>query len=396
MLVGISRQQRHATGARILLHTRRRHEQACTDRPDRDLRCPHRRPLDRSRSGDHRLVEGSRRRDHAVLTVQAAYDTRNAYLRLQWKTKGAWPGVEYPYYRFDGKEWKAYGGPRLKQEVRDGKQPAIYEDRVSIMLDDGKVPLFAEQGCWLTCHDGERDTRGQASSEEAAANPLLAAIKKTDVRKYLPATRTDPLDWKTGKPLAEIERLKAAGGFVDLIQWRAHRSNPVGMADDGYVLEYRNFDAGKNPFAANLDKETRQPKFMFDAAKAGGKAVTAEQVFKKEHILVQGGNAVPFDAAAGWKEGDMLPQYVLSAAQASGSAADNKASGSWQDGVWTVVIIRPLGLANSDDKALAEGGVYNVGFAVHDDNVTSRAHYVSLPTTLGIGAKAKIEAVKLP
>jgi len=336
------------------------------------------------------------KKGHVDLTVQAAYDTRNTYLRLQWKTQGAGPGVEYPYYRFDGKEWKAYGGPRLKREVRDGKQPAIYEDRVSVMLDDGKVPLFAEQGCWLTCHDGERDTAAQASSEEVAANPLLAAIGKTDVRKYLPATRTDPFDWKTGKPLAEIERLKAAGGFVDLIQWRAHRSNPVGMADDGYVLEYRNFDAGKNPFASNLDKETTQPKFMFDTAKAGDKAVTAEQVFKKEHILVKGANAVPFDAGAGWKEGDMLPQYVVSAAQASGSAADNKASGNWQDGVWTVVIIRPLGLASSDDKALAEGGVYNVGFAVHDDNVTSRAHYVSLPTTLGIGAKAKIEAVKLP
>jgi len=32
---------------------------------------------------------------------------------------------------------------------------------MTIMLDDGKVPGFAEQGCWLTCHDGQRDMAKQ-------------------------------------------------------------------------------------------------------------------------------------------------------------------------------------------------------------------------------------------
>ena len=43
-----------------------------------------------------------------------------------------------------------------------------------------------------------------------------------------------------------------------------------------------------------------------------------------------------------------------------------------------------------------EGGVYNVGFAVHDDNITTRGHHVSFVKTLGFGAKADIQAVKLP
>ena len=73
--------------------------------------------------------------------------------------------------------------------------------------------------------------------------------------------------------------------------------------------------------------------------------------------------------------GDILPQYVLSAADAAGSAADNKGNGVWKDGMWTVVVVRPLGLANPDDKALKAGGVYNVGFAVHDDNITSRSDF---------------------
>lgn len=328
------------------------------------------------------------------LSVQAAYDDKNAYFRYQWKTHGK-AGIEYPYYRFDGKEWKVYGGPRLDKAVQEGKQPPIYEDRLSMMLDDGKVPGFAEQGCWLTCHDGERDLKA-ASKEEVAANAAMQAYKKEDVRKYLPDSRSNPSDWKTGKPVEEIAKIKAAGGFVDLIQWRAHRTNPVGMADDGYVLEWRNFDAGKNAFASNLDKETKQPKFMFDAKKFGSKSVTAKQVGKKDNFLIKGTNAVPFDPKAGWKEGDMLPRYVLSASDAAGSGADNKGTGSWKKGMWTVVLTRPLGLANDDDKALKDGGVYHVGFAVHDDNITTRGHQVSFVRTLGLGAKADIQAVKLP
>ncbi|GAB4508115.1 MAG: hypothetical protein Tsb0026_06100 [Sulfuricaulis sp.] len=348
------------------------------------------------------LVKGGRleptpvkgKNGYVELSVQVAYDAKNAYFRYQWKTNGK-AGIEYPYYRFDGKEWKVYGGPRLDKTIQEGKQPPIYEDRLSMMLDDGKVPMFANQGCWLTCHDGERDLKS-ATKEEVAANAAIQAYKKEDVRKYLPASRTDPTDWKTGKSVEEISKIKAAGGFVDLVQWRAHRSNPVGMADDGYVLEWRNFDAGKNPFASNLDKETKQPKFMFDAKKFGAKAVSAKQVGKKDNYLIKGVNAVSFDPKAGWKEGDMLPRYILSASDASGSAADNKAGGKWKNGRWTVVLTRPLDLTNDDDKTLKAGGVYNVGFAVHDDNITSRGHHVSFVRTLGLGTKADIQAVKLP
>ena len=312
------------------------------------------------------------------LRVQAAYDARNAYLRFQWLTAAGQAGTNYPSYRFDGKEWKVYGFPKLDKVVQEGKQPGIYEDRLSLMLDDGKVPGFSRQGCWLTCHDGMRDMQKEASKADAQG-----AIKKDDVRKYLPASRSNPADWRTVKPAEELARIKAAGGFADLIQWRAHRSHPVGAADDGYVLEFRNFDEGKNHFASNLDGQTKQPRFMFDPAKKGP-------------FLIKGVNAVPFDAQAGWKAGDLLPRYYLQPADAGGSAADNKADATWKDGAWTVLIIRPLGLANADDKALKEGGVYSVGFAVHDDNITTRGHYVSFTRTLGFGASADIRAIKLP
>ena len=323
------------------------------------------------------------------LKVQAAYDERNLYLRVQWKTNAKQPGIEYPYYRFDGKDWKIHGFPRLDQVVQEGKQPGIYEDRFSFMLDDGKVPGFAQQGCWLTCHDGQRDMKGEGSGADARK-----FIDRADVRKYMPATRTNPSDWRTIRSKEELAKLKAEGGFLELIQWRAHRSNPVGASDDGYVLDFRSADDGKNPFSSNLDGKTKQPRYMFDAAKFGAKAVSTAQVAGKGNFLVVGDNAVAFDPNAGWKEGDMLPRYYLQ--QPAGSAGDNKGSGTWANGIWTVVVTRPLGLANPDDKSLKAGGSYSVGFAVHDDNITTRGHFVSFPLMLGIGTKGDIEAVKLP
>jgi hypothetical protein len=58
------------------------------------------------------------------------------------------------------------------------------------------------------------------------------------------------------------------------------------------------------------------------------------------------------------------------------------------------VWVRPLNLANPDDKALKEGKAYNFAFAVHDDNITTRGHHVSFPVTVGFGSKAVIEATK--
>ena len=182
---------------------------------------------------------------------------------------------------------------------------------MTIMIDDGKVPLFAQQGCWLTCHDGQRDMPKQFTSDEVKANALLSAIKRNDVRKYLPASRNNPSDWKSGKSVEDIAKVKAAGGYVDLIQWRAHRSHPAGMADDGYVLEWRNFDSGSNMFGGNADAKTHALKFMWDQKKVGYKAITAAQLRKGDHFLIREQNAVPFDPNAGWKEGDMIPDYVV-------------------------------------------------------------------------------------
>lgn len=355
------------------------------------------------------IVSGKKREPNPIagkngsmdLAVQAAYDDSNLYFRFQWKTHMNRPGQMHNYMRFDGEKWAMYGGPRSSKKVRSGAEPPLYEDRIALMIDDGKVPLFAEQGCWLTCHNGMRDQPEQPTKSDVKAHPLLGKVlHKHDVRKYLPASRTDEnASWDKTKSVDEIAKLKAAGGFLDLMQWRAARSNPVGMADDGYVLEYRLFDKGKKMFSWNVDKKTMTPKYMFDKSKVGIQSLTVATIGDRSqsYAVIRETNAVPYDPNAGWKKDDVLPGRLISRVDANGSAADNSnVKGVWKDGTWTVVWARPLNTGHpEDDKILAEGGVYNIGFAVHDDNVTTRFHHVAFPRTLGIGANADIEAVKL-
>ena len=130
------------------------------------------------------------------------------------------------------------------------------------------------------------------------------------------------------------------------MQWRVNRSAPVGMADDGYVLEYRNFDEGKNPFFLGIwISKTMTPLNMFDATKVGAKALRAEDIGNpaKPGAIIKEANAVPFDPNAGWKEGDILPGRLISRTDAKGSAADNDASlGTWKNGTYTLVWRRKL------------------------------------------------------
>ena len=334
------------------------------------------------------------------LMTQAVYDDQYVYFRFQWKTQLNRAGRMHNMMRFDGKEWKFYGSHRANSKVRKGDAPALYEDRLAIMIDDGSVPMFAEQGCWLTCHTGMRDAPGEANKKQVKAHSLLGkTLKKKDVRKYLPSSRSDKdASWTKTKSIDEIAKLKAEGQFLDLMQWRVARSNPVGMADDGYVLEYRLFDKGKKMFSWNVNKKTMMPKFMFDKQKMGYIALKEKDFTnpKKEVAIIKNINSKPYNPEAGFKKGDILPGRLLTKAT-SGSAGDNNyARGSWDNGVYTVVFRRKLDTGHpEDDKILKQGGLYTIALAVHDDNVTTRFHHVSFPLTLGLGVKADIEALKL-
>ncbi|GAB4176450.1 MAG: hypothetical protein Fur0039_19470 [Rhodocyclaceae bacterium] len=333
------------------------------------------------------------------VSIQAAYDKEYFYLKASWPAKTAGAFHEYLVYR-DGK-WQLYASYNNNPLVKAGKAKISYEDRFNVMLGDGKgVPEFNNQGCWVTCHNDLRHMPNQPTAEALDAHPVLgkAGMKKDDMTKYLAQTRTamGPTGgWDKLKSKAELDALWEQGVRLDLWQWRAWRSGPLDAASDDHVFQTRNGDAGKTPFFKNWDGAKKQPKVMYDPAKNHGAAALAEKDFrdpKAPHL--NEGNAVAYDPNRAWKDGDLLPRYANR--KPSGSEADVMAKSSYANGMWTVWFRRKLSTGNKDDVALAPGQMYPISFSLHDDNVTTRFHYVSFPLKLGLGVKGgQLTAVEL-
>jgi hypothetical protein len=117
-------------------------------------------------------------------------------------------------------------------------------------------------------------------------------------------------------PEEELASLRKAGYFLDLRHWRAHRSNPIDVSDDEYVLDVRGGDAGRGPFADNWEPEKRQPRFMIDPEKTGRRTLRWEDLIQRklgfdDVYFISEANAVPFDASHQWQEGDTIPRRLL-------------------------------------------------------------------------------------
>lgn len=270
-----------------------------------------------------------------------------------------------------------------------------------MMLDDGSVPEFARYGGYVTIGNRLAGMSDEVDGKSIAAHPYLGGkLKMDEPTKYLPETRKSLNDWSSVKSEDELKALRASGYFLDLWHWRAARSNPVNLSDDQLVAEGRLSDAGKSAYATNWDNDKKQPRLMFDVAKAGHAALKWDDIVKgnikqdSAHALREDISA-PFDPSAAWKEGDTIPRRILR--PADGSRADIKVAGKavWDKGFWEVVLTRKMDTgAPLDDKILRDRGVYNVAFAIHRQATGGRWHYVSLPVTVGLGRSADIEAVR--
>lgn len=328
------------------------------------------------------------------LQVKAAYNGRNMFFRYRWPSER--PGIYHDMLKFEGGKWVRYGasvpGPQLQ---------GIYEDRVTMLVDDGSVPEFEKYGGYITVGDRMRFFSNQASKEEVQAHPYLGQKKgQKEVGKYLPETRSDVNDWASVVLEDDLAALREAGYFLDLWHWRAHRSNPVDKSDDQFVAEARYGDSGKGPFFTNWDGERQQPRLMFDPATTGRKALNWDDLAQRklgfdDLYYLREDQAIAFDPGLNWQEGDTIPRRILRTGE--GSRADISVAGKarWKDGYWDVTLVRAMDTGNPlEDKAMVDKGRYTIALAVHRKATGSRWHYVSLPVSLGLGREAELEAVR--
>ena len=328
------------------------------------------------------------------LQVKAAYNGQRMFFRFRWPSDR--PGIYHDMLRYDGSQWVRHGGSV------PGPQPeGIYEDRLTMMVDDGSVPEFGRYGGYITIGNRMRFFTDEATADEVRAHSYLGGERgQSEVSKYLPATRSDTDDWASVVSPDELAGLRSAGYFLDLWHWRAHRSNPIARSDDQYIAEGRYGDSGAGPFSTNWDSDTRQPKMMLDPEKTGRNSIAWTDLVEgtlgfDDLYYISEDLAVPFDPSLDWKDGDTIPRRLLRAGRGSRSDITVAGLGRWADGYWDVTLVRAMDTGNAgDDKALLDMGSYDVAMAVHRDATGSRWHYVSLPVTLGLGRAADLEAVR--
>jgi hypothetical protein len=327
------------------------------------------------------------------LHVKAAYNGDKIFFRYRWPAEQ--PHIYHDMMKFQEGTWERYG-----KSVAGPQPQGIYEDRMTMLVDDGSVPEFEKYGGYITIGNRMRFFTGEATKEEVQAHPYLGQKKKQqEVGKHLPETRTDPGNWNSVVPEEQLAAQRRAGYFLDLWHWRAHRSNPIDKSDDQVIAEARYGDEGKGPFFDNWDKEKKQPKLMFNSDKVGRALawddITGRKLGFDDLYYLREDQAKPFDAGYAWKNGDTLPRRVLRAGE--GSRADISVQGKarWKDGYWDVTLVRAMDTNHAlDDKAFIDHHVYAVGFAVHRDAFGSRWHYVSLPRRMGLSRQADFQAVR--
>ena len=199
------------------------------------------------------------------LKLQAAYDSENIYLRIQWQGSGA--SVTDPAIATDGKA-----------------------DRIALQISNN-IGSFNNYGCYITCH-GDQDGMPDNSGTEVTLYGYYTRDKDGSVRDQ-----------------ATLDGYLSKGQFIDLLE-ASFVGNEV-KTEDMHILDKR----------------------------------------------IQDNN-------------------------------DLTATGGFENGTYTVVITRKLSTGDKNDIVLSEGGIFNLGIAIHDNQNEGRKHYTSFPVSIGLSSSA--------
>ncbi len=167
------------------------------------------------------------KRGSIPVSVQAAHDDENLYLRVQW------PEGEHSPVPF----------------VEGGKMDPDNPMKFAVMLATDDVEYADRGGCWATCHHDSR-TMPDTPDAEAMAAAGLPLDLDDGVTKYLKESRTKiEMRGRGGKALGGWDQLKdtaaldaemQAGHYMDLLRYRSG----AGDAQDGHVLDQRVMSGG--------------------------------------------------------------------------------------------------------------------------------------------------------
>ena len=261
------------------------------------------------------------------VNIKSLYDDKNVYFLITYKdpTKSL---ERFPWVKQDDGSWK-----KLSNKDSTGHDNTYYEDKFA-MFWDITTNGFKENGCMIACHMDE------------------------------------PGDKSAGRKYTE-----SAGETIDMWHAKYVRSLPMGMFDDQYVDDNidpkknkgwgRKGDTGKGGYKNNDNADKSAPAFM-------NKNGTGD-----EKYYVVPDKKVPFVDT--FKKGDVVPGITIAPMQ--GGRADILARNRYENGMWTLEVMRPLKTEGKDaetqDVQFTDmSKSYPFGLAVFDNSQINHLFHV--------------------
>ena len=182
------------------------------------------------------------KRGSIPVTVQAAHDGENLYLRFEWEDTSHVP-VAF---------------------VEGGKMDPENAMKLAVMLATDEVQFADKAGCWGTCHHDVRSMPDTPETEALQSHELAAVLNLTEgVTKYLEETRTE-IDtkgrrgakrggWDKLKLAEDIQASFEAGQYMDLLRYQSGD----GSVEDGYVHAERVMSGGQGFVAVGRNEGGR-------------------------------------------------------------------------------------------------------------------------------------------
>ncbi|MBI4082937.1 MAG: hypothetical protein HY423_10040 [Candidatus Lambdaproteobacteria bacterium] len=238
-----------------------------------------------------------------TVTAKAVYTDTCVYFMFPWPDK-----------------YESLNRVRVFEKGRWQKKPGN-EERFNLMWNiNGSIAGFSEKGGQIVCHKNKETDEGQMYTN-------------------------------------------GPGERADFWHWNPQRTNPLGYADDRFVMNEldrsgeeatgrRADQASSGSFSANSDSVKNRPKFT--SAKG-----------KDEPVLLKK-DAKEVSDATKFRDGPIVPQEVLE--MPAGSRGDVAAKGIWKAGKWTLELARKLTTDHDDDGQFDDlSSTFRFGISVHNN-----------------------------
>lgn len=261
------------------------------------------------------------------VSIKSLYDDKNVYFLISYKdpTKSL---ARFPWVKQGDGSWK-----KLKKKDSTGHDNTYYEDKLA-MFWDINTKGFKEEGCMIACH---LDEPGDTSAG----------------RKYT----------------------ASSGETIDMWHAKYVRTLPLGTFDDQYVNSNtdpkknkswgRSGDTGKGGYKNNDNSAKSAPAFM----NLNGN--------KDDMYYVIPSKRVPFVDT--FKAGDIVPGITIAPMQ--GGRADILARNHYENGTWTLEVMRALktegeNAQTQDVQFVDMSKSYPFGIAVFDNSQINHLYHV--------------------